>query len=74
MSMVQRLGTAVSAAIQMPERMLCSNTWIVGTLRESTTVNIAGICSQPNKHSLSTLVLSIRNVNDMNEMTTLIVS
>lgn len=59
MIMVQGLGVAVSAIIQMAERMLCSNTWIVSTLTENTAVNIAGICSQPNKHSNSILPSNI---------------
>ena len=61
MSLVQRLGIAVSAAIQMAERMLCFNMWIVGILRESTVVTIAGICSLPNKHLVNILASNIRN-------------
>ena len=63
MSLVQRLGTAVSAAIQMAERMLCFNMWIVGILRESTVVTIAGTFSQPNKHLVNILASNIRNKN-----------
>ena len=61
MSLAQRLGTAVSAAIQMAERMLCFNMWIVGILRENTVVTIVGICSLPNKLLVNILASNIRN-------------
>ena len=61
MSVVQGIGTAVSAPIGIAERVLCFNMWIVGILREITIVNIAGNFSPPNKHSLNILTSNIRN-------------
>ena len=61
MSLVPRIGTAVSATIQIAERVLCFNMLIAGILREITTVNIAGSFSPPNKRSLNILTSNIRN-------------